>query len=779
MIPQSGDASTLASPGGVGGPSVRRFLVRDVNVVLPILAVLVMGVLAGLGWQRSVAIQRSREATAVIGDEARLLDSIGQTLREADRTEIDYLLRGEAPDLAASQAAARRIDLLSARLAADGRVDQVHGRMLLTLVEQVEARQAALTHELAQHLNLPARPSQGDAPASTAGQDDVSERLAAAGQALQRSREEHLDSVTREIRTVRWLAAAVAVMGALSVLGVFRLLSRAWHRLSRAETEQRRVALQLRSSLDSLSQGVAVFGGDGRLLNWNMRLRQMLDLPAALLQPALSYDALERHLAADGAAFLEPPQRVLSDSPVADGMRPTVYERTVRQRGEAGESQIEIRRTLMPEGGFVLTLTDISERVQAERMLREAQKMQALGQLTGGIAHDFNNMLTVVLGSRDVPPAERAAAGDQQGAMLAARMRRAARAAEGGAALTRRLLSFARKQPLEPEPVDLGSVLPELMPLLRHTIGEGIEVRFESEPGLWPVVADAAQLESVVLNLALNARDAMPGEGRLTVEAGNAVIEASDEVQHPDLVPGEYVRLSVTDTGCGMSREVMTQAFEPFFTTKPEGRGTGLGLAMVFGFARQSGGVATIRSETAPATTSGTTVTIYLPRTSRPAAGLVAAAPAAAPNAEASRPRILLVEDNTAVREITAEILRELGYRVSEAREAEQALGLLESQGADGQGSDAQGPDGQAAIALLLTDIVLPGALDGRALAARVRQHSPETRVLYMSGNLEGAPLPDAGAEEAMHWLGKPFRRAQLAAKVDALLGVGRADRAA
>ncbi len=754
---------------------MRRFLVRDVNLLLPILAVLVMGALAGLGWQRSVAIQRSRGTTAIISDEARRVESLGEALREAGRTETEYLPRGAAPDLAASRAASRRIEALSARLTADGRRDPVHGPMLAGLAGLVELRRAALAHELALRAELPvglppsglsSGPAAGlGASAAPSRGGDVLDRLAAAGQVLQRSREENLDRVTREIRTVRWLAAAVAVMGALSVLSVFRLLSRAWHRLSRAESEQRRAALQLRSSLDSLSQGVAVFGGDGRLLNWNTRLRQMLDLPPTLLRPALRYEALERQLAADGGTFLEPLQRVLADSPIADGIRPTVYERTVRQRGEAGESQIEIRRTLMPEGGFVLTLTDISERVRAERMLREAQKMQALGQLTGGIAHDFNNVLTVVLGSLDIPADELAAAGERQAAMLATRMRRAVRAAEGGAALTRRLLSFARKQPLESEPVDLGSLLPELMPLLRHTIGEGIEVRFAAESGLWPVVADAAQLESAVLNLALNARDAMPGEGRLTIEAGNAVIEAADAAAYPDLAPGEYVRLSVSDTGCGMSPTVMAQAFEPFFTTKPEGRGTGLGLAMVFGFAKQSGGTATIRSETDPRATTGTTISIHLPRTSWPASGRVAAAPpVAVPVIEGARPRILLVEDNIAVREITAEILLELGYRVSEAREAEQALGLLDAHGA---------------VALLLTDIALPGPLDGRALAARVRQHSPDTRVLYMSGNLEGAPLPEAGAEEAMHWLGKPFRRAQLAAKVDALLGAGRASRAA
>ena len=757
---------------------MRHSLVRDVNLILPMLAVLAMGVLAGMGWQRSVAIQRSREATAVIGDEARLLEPVGQTLRESGRAELDYLLRGEAPDLTASQAAARRIDALCARLAADARRDPVHGPALATLVELVGVRQAALAHELALRVGLPPLPRVSgrqavsvQAAGTQAEDDKVLDRLAAAGQVLERSREEHLDSVTREIRAVRWLAVAVALMGVLSVLSVFRLLRRAWRRLSRAETEQRELALQLRSSLDSLSQGVAVFGGDGQLLNWNMRLRQMLDLPAALLRPGLSYGALERQLAADGAALLEPLRLVLSPAPVADGMRPRVHEAAVRRHDGAGESQIEIRRTLMPEGGFVLTLTDISERVQAERMLREAQKMQALGQLTGGIAHDFNNMLTVVLGSLDVPPAELADAGDRQAAMLAARMRRAARAAEGGAALTHRLLSFARKQPLEPEPVDLGSVLPELMPLLRQTIGEGIEVRLEAEPGPWPVLADAAQLESAVLNLALNARDAMPGGGRLTITAGNTAIGAMEAAAHPDLAPGEYVRLSVTDTGCGMSQEVMAQAFEPFFTTKPEGRGTGLGLAMVLGFARQSGGAVTIRSETSPGAARGTTIAIHLPRTSRAAADQVAAAaPPAAPSAGASRARILLVEDNAAVREITAEMLRELGYRVSEAREAEQALALLDAHDADAH---------HGAVALLLTDIVLPGALDGRALAARVRQHSPHTRVLYMSGNLEGAPLPDAAEPEAMHWLGKPFRRAQLAAKVDALIGVGRASRAA
>ena len=335
-------------------------------------------------------------------------------------------------------------------------------------------------------------------------------------------------------------------------------------------------------------------------------------------------------------------------------------------------------------------------------------------------------------------------------------MRRAAQAAESGAALTRQLLAFARKQPLAPASVDLGSTLPNLVPLLRHTLGDSIAIDFTAGPVLWPAVADPGQLESAVLNLALNARDAMPLGGRLAIEAGNICFDQRTPPPHPELSRGEYVRISVADTGCGMSREVIAHAFEPFFTTKAEGHGTGLGLAMVFSFARQCGGLAMLHSEAG----QGTRVELYLPRAAAEAAWVKAAIAREiqpVPAAGARAPHILLVEDDQSVREIASEMLRELGYRVSEAPDAEAAL----------QGLNAQ----QGPLDLLLTDLSLPGALDGRALADCVRQIRPAARILYMSGRIEETVLPDGTAGDASQWLGKPFRRAQLASKVGALVG--------
>jgi signal transduction histidine kinase len=259
----------------------------------------------------------------------------------------------------------------------------------------------------------------------------------------------------------------------------------------------------------------------------------------------------------------------------------------------------------MPDGGFVLTVTDMTKRAQAEGVLREAQKMQAIGQLTGGIAHDFNNLLTVILGNLELIHTK---PGDER-AMLA-RIERATWAAQRGATLTAQLLAFARKQALAPAPIDLAAVMPDLIPLLRRTLGEHIEVRYVETAGLWPAMADPTQLESAVLNLALNARDAMPDGGRLTIELANKVLDHEYARAHAEVVSGDYAMLAVSDTGHGMPPDVIARVFEPFFTTKADGKGTGLGLAMVFGFVKQSGGHVKIYSEPG----EGTTVRLYLPR---------------------------------------------------------------------------------------------------------------------------------------------------------------------
>ncbi len=287
-------------------------------------------------------------------------------------------------------------------------------------------------------------------------------------------------------------------------------------------------------------------------------------------------------------------------------------------QGEAGDGPIvrehmrgidgrgfEVRRTPIRGGGFVLTLTDITERVRVEKAARETQRMQAIGQLTGGIAHDFNNLLAVVMGNIEL-----ALPRLQNDGYVRERLERAMWGTRRGAALTRQLLAFAREQPLAPRPRDIAAILADIAGLLGRTMGEHIDVRLSRPNHVWPALIDGAQLESAVLNLALNARDAMPEGGILTLEVQNCTLDQSYADYHAEVVPGDYVMIAVTDVGTGMTKEVMARAFDPFFTTKDVGHGAGLGLAMVFGFAKQSGGHVDINS----ALGIGTTVRLFLPR---------------------------------------------------------------------------------------------------------------------------------------------------------------------
>ncbi|WP_238257943.1 PAS-domain containing protein [Methylobacterium gnaphalii] len=526
----------------------------------------------------------------------------------------------------------------------------------------------------------------------------------------------------------------------LTLLWAARLLNQAWSRSYRVEVEQRALALRLRTSLDSLSQGVAVFGPDRRLTNWNECFRVLLDLPKAMVRLGTAYSAFVEHTAEAGRPALESEDQIRAASGDARGI--VVYERV---RGD--EHHLELRRTPMPVGGFVLTVSNMTKRAQAEGVLREAQKMQAIGQLTGGIAHDFNNLLQVILGNLEFVRAK--LTGDDR---MQQRIERAAWAAQRGAALTGQLLAFARKQPLAPAAIDLAATMPDLMPLLRRTLGEHIEVRYVESAGLWPAMADPAQLESAVLNLALNARDAMPGGGRLTIELANKVIDHEYARHHAEVTPGDYTMVAVSDTGHGMTREVAARVFEPFFTTKLDGKGTGLGLAMVFGFVKQSGGHVKIYSEPG----EGTTVKLYLPRAVGSAAAPVrTGTPVELPRGSAT---ILIVEDEAAVREIACAILTDLGYRVLEAADGEEGLRVF--------GGNAP------AIDLLLTDVVLPGRIRGRELSERILALRPEVKVVFMSGYTENSIVHHGRLDDGVRLISKPFRRDQLAVQVAAALGV-------
>jgi PAS domain S-box-containing protein len=396
-----------------------------------------------------------------------------------------------------------------------------------------------------------------------------------------------------------------------------------------------------------------------------------------------------------------------------------------------------------PEQQHFFIGRDMTERLAAEERRRRSQRLEAVGQLTGGIAHDFNNLLTVVIGNLDL--LELRLRSDPAAAELAAN---ALKASLRGAELTRQLLAFARRQALDARAFDLNERVVGTMGLLRRTLGEAIEIATNLDPELWPAFADPAQLESALVNLAINARDAMPDGGRLTIETANRVLDADYSRLNVDVQPGAYVVLSVSDTGTGMAPDVLARAFEPFFTTKPVGQGTGLGLSMVYGFARQSHGHVKIYSEPG----HGTTVSLYLPR-SKDAVVAESVAPTGLPIARPGE-RILVVEDNSAVRAMALQQIRDLGYEVVEANDGPAALAVLDK----GERFD-----------LLFTDIIMPGGLSGGDLARAARARDPSIKVLLTSGFADGM-RSGLRADEFRHLLNKPYRQSDLAEKLRQVL---------
>ncbi|HEY8435323.1 MAG TPA: response regulator [Sphingomicrobium sp.] len=398
---------------------------------------------------------------------------------------------------------------------------------------------------------------------------------------------------------------------------------------------------------------------------------------------------------------------------------------------------------------------EVARRAEAEEALRQSQKMEAVGQLTGGIAHDFNNLLTVVTGN--VGMAQRAL---DAANITDARTRRALtgamKGAERAATLTQRLLAFSRRQPLAPKVVDVDKLVLGMSDLLQRSLGELIKLEIIIAPGLWRIEADPNQLESAILNLAVNARDAMPKGGDLVIETANARLDENYAASHAEVPPGQYVMIAVTDSGTGMSKEVVDRAFEPFFTTKEIGKGTGLGLSMIYGFIKQSGGHVKIYSEEG----QGTTIKMYLPRLLREAngdeeTGSVSSGFESSPRQET----ILVVEDDDDVRAYTVDCLRELGYRVLEAHDGPSALRLLERQ--------------EAPVDLLFTDVVMP-AMTGRELADEARKLQPRLRVLYTSGYTRNAIVHAGRLDPGVDMIAKPFTFEALAEKVRDSLDAGR-----
>ena len=508
--------------------------------------------------------------------------------------------------------------------------------------------------------------------------------------------------------------------------------------LKRAEKALRRSQQRLRVIADSLPVSIVQVDLGGRFRFVNLTFEQWHDSIgeqvvgkhfSEVLTPAMQ-DALLPHLPAmrEGRAHSF---ETSVDYP--DGRTRNVeitYQPLLRRSGRVR--------------GVVIMSTDATERRSTEAKLRQAMKMEAVGQLTGGLAHDFNNLLAVVLGNLQL--LERNVDDDEK---VQRRLRAALDATQRGAELTTRLLAFSRQQSLEPEIIDINELLQGLRSLLHHTLGATVEMALEIVDDPWETKIDPSQLETAVLNLAINARDAMPNGGELTISTDNVHLGNNEIPNAEDLIPGDYVLLKVADTGYGIPPGIMTKVVQPFFTTKEVGKGSGLGLSMVYGFVKQSGGHVRIDSVEG----RGTTIELYLPRADRDAAGVAGRRPRTGDDATivGGTETILVVEDDTAVRQVATSLLTELGYRVIEADNGANALAIL-----------AQTEH----VDLLFSDIIMPGGMNGVELARRARANDPNLRVLHTSGYAAETVTGEDGVASTAELLRKPYDHKELARKI-------------
>jgi len=515
-----------------------------------------------------------------------------------------------------------------------------------------------------------------------------------------------------------------------------------------AETKARTAIEHLRNFYELVPHGLWSAGPNGDILDAS---------PAFLERLGMRLDELKSQWPS-GPTLIHPDDRgalrdawnrsITSGRPCDVELRFRVADATyrwfrTRALPQLGEQGAVVRWIGIFEDVHDKKLAELELRDTEER-LRQSQKMEAIGQLTGGVAHDFNNLLAVLAGNLELLEQELADSPE-----LREFATTGLRAVERGATLTRSLLAFSRQQPLSPQAVDLRKLVQEILELVRRTVPENIDLEFVSAAGQWKCEADPGQLQNALLNLVANARDAMPEGGRLTIETGNARLDDNYAALHSDVKPGQYVMLAVSDTGAGMGADVIAKAFTPFFTTKPLGKGSGLGLSMVYGFVRQSHGHVKIYSELG----HGTTVRIYLPRAFGPA---IEPAPAEiARRASRGGEQILVVEDDPDVRALARTLLRSLGYDVVEAATPREALQAVQR---------------HPGLALMLVDVVLPGGMNGPQLMAEIARTRGDIKVLYMSGYTENAIFHHGRLDPGVHLLQKPFTKSELASKVAALL---------
>jgi PAS domain S-box-containing protein len=498
-------------------------------------------------------------------------------------------------------------------------------------------------------------------------------------------------------------------------------------------TERKEAENLLRDVLSASPDAKIVIGSDGRIVFASERCRtvfgyapdELVGKPATMLTPP---DVLE-----DNSSRV---RRALADSS-AGTTRIVTGLTGLRKDGTRFPSEAALADHHGPAGRMVIIATrDVSERLHMEDQLRQAQKMEAIGNLTGGLAHDFNNLLSIVIGNLDLLREQLTKGGsldELAGEALTAALR--------GAELTRRLLAFARRQPLQPKTIDVDDLIAGIGKMLSRTLGTNIEIEHRPGAGVWPVVADPVQLEACLVNLAANARDAMPKGGRLDIKTQNSHLDADYASLYPGLEPGDFTLIEVTDSGTGMPREVLEKIFEPFFTTKTEGRGTGLGLSMVFGFMKQSGGHINVYSEPGV----GTTFRLYLPRAAQAADS--ATPPPEATFALGAAETVLAVEDNPGLRDLVVRQLKQLGYKCLQAADGPSALKILEKEHVD----------------LLFSDVIMPGGMSGYELGREARTRWPHIKVLLTSGFPEEKINGNGQPPWNMRLLLKPYRKEDLA----------------
>ncbi|WP_370232286.1 response regulator [Cognatishimia sp.] len=494
---------------------------------------------------------------------------------------------------------------------------------------------------------------------------------------------------------------------------------------------------ELRAVFDSMEFGIAVFNADARLNTVNQAFESLLEFAKIDLTPGLSLREFYRQLALSGAFGYG-----LVDDIVDAHMRDTGQETAEEILTASDGRLLQIRRYPLPDGDICATLRDVTAERDTQEQLRQASKLDALGRLTGGVAHDFNNVLTVIVGNLELLRDSLTAEPDKR--LIDTSMS----AAESGARLTHRLLAFARKQPLSPAVCCPGVVLRELVPMLRSLLGEQIQVELVCDAGVWPIEVDRNQLDNVLINIATNARDAMPDGGKLTIEALNARVD-DHYAEAAEIDRGQYVCIACSDTGKGMEKSVVEKVFEPFFTTKDVAAGTGLGLAMAHGFVKQSEGHIKIYSEPE----NGTVVKIYLPRSNaeiddapRPLSG-------GAGDSKQGK-TIFVVEDDDQIRQTVQMQLESEGFNVLTAPDAESALRRLEF----------------SAVDLLLTDVVLPGSMNGKVLADKVAEVRPLLPIIFMSGYTENAIIHHGRLDRGVQLLQKPFRKTDLLREIASAL---------